>query len=280
MDDGAPHHRLRRARVACGEELQTLSRRTGIRVHHLRAIEAGRFADLPPGIYARAAVRSFAQACGLDPASVLADCEALLPHVDDPVSALARKCGVRPAATPQAAAGEQIAPLETSDPDWRTLAAIVLDAAFVGALLMGIVASMAVLLRVPIAALGQSAIPLTLVGIVLGSGYFLWFGGLCGTTPGGFVVHGRPPAGDREPLTLRAIAARAVSAATEDARAILWLGSRLGQGPLTPGGLARTVRRLARALSRLRPPDLGQARWSPASRPAVGPPQPLHRPRV
>src|SRR6185503_5400813 len=89
MDGGALRERLRRARAACGEELSTLSRRTGIRLQHLRAIEDGRFGDLPPGIYARSAVRAFAEACHLDPADVLADCEPFLPRVDDPIGALA-----------------------------------------------------------------------------------------------------------------------------------------------------------------------------------------------
>ena len=94
VEDGALRERLRRARAACGEELSALSRRTGIRLHHLHAIEDGRFGDLPPGIYARSAVRGFAEACRLDPDALLAECETLLPRVDDPIGALARKCGV------------------------------------------------------------------------------------------------------------------------------------------------------------------------------------------
>src|SRR5947207_7039025 len=91
MDGGPLREQLGRARAACGEELSALSRRTGIRLQHLRAIEEGRFADLPPGIYARSTIRAFAGACGLDAAAVLADCEPLLPTVDDPINALARK---------------------------------------------------------------------------------------------------------------------------------------------------------------------------------------------
>src|SRR5262245_61842424 len=98
MDGAVLPERLRRARAACGEELSALASRTGIRLHHLRAIEDGRFGDLPPGIYARSAVRAFAQACRLDPDALLADCDALLPQVDDPIGALARKCGVSLAA--------------------------------------------------------------------------------------------------------------------------------------------------------------------------------------
>src|SRR5437763_1025139 len=91
------HERLRRAREASGLDLAMLARRSGIRVEHLRAIEDGRFADLPRGIYARAAVRAFALASGLDPRDVLAECEALLPGVEDPILALGRRRGLRPA---------------------------------------------------------------------------------------------------------------------------------------------------------------------------------------
>src|SRR5262252_459097 len=87
---------LRCARENRGDDLSTLSARTGLRVHHIRAIEEGRFRDLPRGIYARAAIRSYATACGLDPDVVLRDCDPLLPHVEDPIGAFARARGISP----------------------------------------------------------------------------------------------------------------------------------------------------------------------------------------
>ena len=58
--------RLRQARTATGEDLAALGKRIGVRQEHLRAIEDGRFADLPAGIYGRSAVKSFAAAFGFD----------------------------------------------------------------------------------------------------------------------------------------------------------------------------------------------------------------------
>jgi hypothetical protein len=287
MDGGAPHERLRRARAACGEDLSALARRTGIRVQHLRAIEDGRFGDLPPGIYGRSAVRTFAAACGLDPAAVLADCDSQLPRVDDPIDALARKHGIAvpaPGRGSAEAASNEHQWVASADDDraaqWRTFAAAAVDAAFVGALLLLIVASVAALGRVPVGALRPSAAPLALVAVVLGGGYFAWFGGLCGTTLGRMALHAVSRASDREPLTLHAIAVRALSSATDDARAIVALGLRLARRRATPGApRARSAPPLARALSRLRRLDLGPAPWSPASRPGAAPPQPLPPPR-
>lgn len=278
MADAALHERLRQARAASGEELNAFSRRTGIRVHHLLAIEDGRFTDLPPGIYARATVRSFAEACRLDPDAVLAECEALLPAVTDPISALARKCGVRQ--TPVAATAESIesaVPRESARAEWRTSAAAAVDAVFVGVLLMMVVASIAMLARVPVASLAPSATPLALVGVVLGSGYFVWFGGLCGRTLGGLAV--RAPASDRTPLILRAIAIRAILAATDDAHAIVGLGRQVAQWRVRPGAPSRSAPPPALELWPLRRRGRAPVLWSPASRPGAAPHQTLPQPR-
>ena len=80
--------RLRLARTAHDKDLAAFSRLIGIRVDHVRAIEDGRFSDLPAGIYGRAAVKAYAAACGLDAAAVLADAEAWLVSMDDPIITL------------------------------------------------------------------------------------------------------------------------------------------------------------------------------------------------
>jgi hypothetical protein len=226
MDAGALRERLGRARAACGDDLSALARRTGIRESHLRAIEDGRFGDLPPGIYARAAVRAFAVACHLDPAALLAECDTFLPRVDDPIDALARRAGLpqRPSALPPSAAPA----IDEAAPEWRVFAAAAIDAAFVGTLLVLLVVSVALVGRVPIAALSGTPAPLALVGVLIGSGYFMWFGGLCGTTLGRLALYG-PHARDRETLVMRTIARRALAAATEEARAIVRLGLRVGR---------------------------------------------------
>jgi Helix-turn-helix domain len=273
MDGGALRERLRRARAACGEELSTLSRRTGIRLQHLRAIEDGRFGDLPPGIYGRSAVRAFAEACGLDSAEVLADCEPLLPRVADPIDALARKCGV-PASKVIA---RSVAALADGDArvSWRTLAAPAIDAAFIGAILTAVIGSAAFFAGVPIHAVARAALPLAIVGIVQGIGYFAWFGGLCGTTLGGLLMHASH-ARDREPLTLETIASRAWSAATDDARAILRLGVRSRQGAATLGALSRSARPPEPSLWPLRLRGRAPVLWLPENRPAVAPPPTPH----
>jgi Helix-turn-helix domain/RDD family len=57
---------LRRARMARGLSLTEISRRTRIGVGHLRKIDDGDLQGLPGGFYARAFVRAYADAVGLD----------------------------------------------------------------------------------------------------------------------------------------------------------------------------------------------------------------------
>jgi hypothetical protein len=57
---------LRRARMARGLSLTEISRRTRIGVGYLRKIDDGDLQSLPAGFYARAFVRAYAEAVGLD----------------------------------------------------------------------------------------------------------------------------------------------------------------------------------------------------------------------
>jgi len=57
--------------MAQGLSLTEISRRTRIGVTHLRRIEEGDFRSLPPGFYARAFVRAYAEAIGVDADIVL-----------------------------------------------------------------------------------------------------------------------------------------------------------------------------------------------------------------
>ena len=310
MDGGALRERLRRARAACGQELSALSRRTGIRLQHLRAIEDGRFGDLPPGIYARSAVRAFAEACRLDPADVLAECEPWLPRADDPIGALARKhrCapslseGLRPSDSPTRSLARRFAgalrsrgshrcarslslrskPTErrtSSDPHWRVLAASAVDAAVVGLLLLVLVVVAAAVVRVPIAALSGSPAPLGLMGLVIAGGYFLWFGGLVGATLGRLAVHASTHMGECEQLTLRTIAERALTSAAEDARAIVRLGVRARQRAARLGWPSRTAQPPAPSLWPLPLRGRAPVLWLPGNRPGVGQPPTPHQPQ-
>jgi cytoskeletal protein RodZ len=53
--------------------LAEISIRTKICTRYLRAIEEGRFEELPGGIYGRSYIRQYAAAAGLDPDALLAD---------------------------------------------------------------------------------------------------------------------------------------------------------------------------------------------------------------
>ena len=62
---------LRRIRMAKGLSLTEISRRTRIGVGFLRKIEEGNLKGLPPGFYARAFVRAYSEAIGIDADVVL-----------------------------------------------------------------------------------------------------------------------------------------------------------------------------------------------------------------
>lgn len=70
---------LRKNRMAQGLSLTEISRRTRIGVGHLRHIEEGDFKSLPPGFYARAFVRAYVEAIGVDADIVLGELADQLP---------------------------------------------------------------------------------------------------------------------------------------------------------------------------------------------------------
>jgi transcriptional regulator with XRE-family HTH domain len=260
MSDLTVSQRLSQARRARREDLAALARRIGVRLEHLRAIEQGRLADLPPGIYGRAAIRAFAMACGFDPAETLAECESELTPVEEPISALGRLRGVRQppprpraVATPSPAATTQNGSGSASGdwlfPNWRLPAAAALDACVVAGLLLVVVICAITAMMVSVSVLDHSGPAFGLMGVLLGSAYFVWFGGLGGRTMGDQVLGVEPRNMEHGSLTLRAIGARALLAATEDARFIrglgVWAGITVRQrfsvrsapqpGPLRPG---------------------------------------------
>jgi hypothetical protein len=239
MSEGTVSRRLREARRVRGEDLPTLAKRIGVREENLRAIEQGRLADLPRGIYGRAAIRSFAAACGFDPAAILADCESELTPVEEPIAALGRLRGGRqpaavPPATPAAGRPQPVrnapaGPLAGSRfPSWRRLAAATLDACVVAALLLLVVMCAITAMMVPVPALAHAGPAFGLMGLLLGSAYFVWFGGLVGRTVGAQLLRVETGSAERASLTLRAIGARALAAATGDARFIQELGAWAG----------------------------------------------------
>jgi hypothetical protein len=81
---------LREARRARGRTLADLARDTRIPPGALAAIEAGLFDELPRGVYARAWVRSYAAAVGVDPAAVLEIVGPALPRADETLKDICR----------------------------------------------------------------------------------------------------------------------------------------------------------------------------------------------
>lgn len=224
--------------MARGETLPALAKRTGVREDNLRAIEQGRFADLPTGLYGRAAIRSFASAFKFDPAEALAACESQLTPMAEPISALGRLRGVRQPATPPIRetanpASRWKAPGQPTAgsvfPSSRPLAAAALDACVVAALLVVVVGCAITSMTIPVARLGHSAPAFGLMGLLLGAAYFVWFGGLAGRTLGEQVFWVEPGNPGHASLTLRAIGERALLAATEDVRCLQALGAWAGK---------------------------------------------------
>src|SRR5688572_18561721 len=163
MSDGTVAQRLSQARALRGQELPALAKRIGVREEYLRAIEEGRLADLPPGIYGRFAIRAFARDCGLDPAEILAACESLLTPVEEPIAALGRLRGIRqptrkaPHAPETNARAVPSVPGTSSEgrgfPDWRLLAAAAIDGCLVITLLLLLIVCTVTAMMVPVAAL-------------------------------------------------------------------------------------------------------------------------------
>ena len=239
MCDGTVSQRLSQARARHGETLPDLAKRIGVRAEYLRAIEEGRLADLPPGIYGRFAIRAFARDCGFDPEEVLAACESLLTPLEEPIAALGRLRGVRqPNRTAPMPAAETAAPATPSVPgpssagrgfpDWRLLAAAALDGCLVITLLILLIVCTLTAMAVPVAALDGSGPVFALMGVLLGITYFGCFGGVGGRTAGERLLRVEPETFERGSLTLRAVLVRALRSATDDARFIRRLGAWMG----------------------------------------------------
>jgi cytoskeleton protein RodZ len=68
---------LRTARERAGVSLEDLAARTRIPLKSLRAIERNDFSSVPPGLFARAFIRSFARELGMDPTAAVAEYRAM-----------------------------------------------------------------------------------------------------------------------------------------------------------------------------------------------------------
>ena len=75
---------LRLARERAGFSLPDLAGRTRIPLNSLRAIEQNDFANVPPGIFVRSFIRSYAREVGVDPVTAVAEYRAMTDAVDEP----------------------------------------------------------------------------------------------------------------------------------------------------------------------------------------------------
>jgi transcriptional regulator with XRE-family HTH domain len=259
MATDALHDRLRKARLSRGDRLDALSRRTGIRATWLQAIESARYEDLPRGIYARSAVKAYAEVLGLDVAAALAEAEPLLPTMEDPIDGLARMRGVRrpspqPAAPQPSERQQRFAPrsslfaLRPSDPghrssvfgprssvlglrssvlgprssvpSWRPAAAAAIDAAIVLGMLTALIVVTVATFRIPLHAFGPgAALAFGTVGLLMAISYFAVFGGIAGETAGTQLV-GLHANRPSPRVDLQRAGSRAFQSAVRDAQVI------------------------------------------------------------
>lgn len=182
--------RLRLAREEHGLDIDALARRTRLRTHLLEAVEQGRWDDLPRGVYARAVVRAYAEAVGMDPHRVVTEVASLLPAAEDPLDGMARVRGFerRPAAPDPQPDGNRSAEAPGGDGmavHARIAAAAAIDGAVLAALTLPMLAATAALARVPLADVVDVAAPaIGLLAALVAPLYFFLLGAIGGATPG------------------------------------------------------------------------------------------------
>ena len=188
---------LHRARLASGLSLEDLLGRTALSIGVLRKIDEGRFSELPPGLYARSYVKTFAVEVGVEPELALANLEPALPPAPDPLPAL-REVRTEPEGTLHL----QLARISAATFDALLLiVTVVIPVLLLASWGSGV--EVPVLLNDAGGALGAfCALPVAL--------YFVVFDGIAGATPG-HRVFGLSGQNSRAPLKLPEILKRAVS---------------------------------------------------------------------
>lgn len=188
---------LHRARLASGLSLDDLLGRTALSLGVLKKIDEGRFSELPPGLYARSYVKTFAVEVGVEPELALANLEPVLPAAPNPIPVM-REVRVEPEGTLHL----QLARISAATFDaLLLLVGVVMPVLFLASWGSGV--DLPVLLADAGGALGGfCALPLAL--------YFVVFDGIGGATPG-HRVFGLPGQTSRTRLKLPEILKRAVS---------------------------------------------------------------------
>jgi hypothetical protein len=188
---------LHRARLERHLDLAALNARTMLGMGVLLKIDQGRFSELPAGIYARAYVRAFASAVGLDPAAVIAELTPLLPEAPDPFPVIREI---------EQAADQR----RRSKSTQSRCAAAVVDAAMLVGVALAVLRLIALVCGVTTGYLVQHEAPAVAVVCAVPSAlYFLLFRGIGGRTLGGAVCR-LPQLPAPAPLGLNDILLRAL----------------------------------------------------------------------
>ena len=186
------YERLRRRREQKGWQIEDIERRTGVRSRLLELIDRGQFAELPTGLYARSAVRAYAEAVGLPADEVLEEVAPLMPAVEDPLDGLARVRGVkrtpaRQVSEPGSAAVFSTEPgsVEQSGVRWQQLAAAGIDATLLVGIDVALVFLTAIACGTSIETVPRIALaPIGLLCALFAGLYFLLLGGVRNATVG------------------------------------------------------------------------------------------------
>jgi cytoskeletal protein RodZ len=118
---------LRKAREHARFSLPDLAARTRIPLNTLRAIEQNEFSKVPPGIFVRSFIRTYAQEVGFDPKVAIAEYRAMTDPVEEP--ALSKD---EPAIDDRMQSGSYLPDFAESRPGWGY-------ALIVAALLVGVI---------------------------------------------------------------------------------------------------------------------------------------------
>lgn len=161
---------FRRARLARGLSLEAIVTATRLSPHIAKKIDDGRFAELPPGLYARAYVRAVASVLGLNPDETLSAIADRLPEAPDPFPALREV-------------------VEEDERPWREArrrcAAAMIDGGAIALLVGGLVAMVESIVGLPLFGLSLPALLATVaMTLSVGVPYVVIFGGIAGRTPG------------------------------------------------------------------------------------------------
>lgn len=235
---------LRRMRMAKGLSLTEISRRTRIGVSYLKSIEEADYGSLPPGFYARAFVRAYAEAIGVDADVVLGTLAddlpppqaASAPHpapasraamtlandlIPDARMRVLRQILDRHNALvhEQNGGGVAAVSVDVGRPALRLLAAT-LDGGLLATLYVGVLGITAVACGVTIYELMRAAGPqLFIVLSLITMLYVLMMGGIAGSTIGTMILDVSLLERPKAPLKLSAIARRSMHCVRVDVAA-------------------------------------------------------------